>query len=178
AGIEHTSSADVMHAGWRMQPNAILPVAEQAPELRYPSTDGCTQCGQCIVGCRSPDNSPLERTAKRSTNVSYAPLAVRTGRCEIRTGCFATRVLTEETRDGLRARGVRYRDLDGRVFEQDARVVVLAGGAIETPRLWLSSELPATGPVGRYMTTHWFEYVSAEFEAGVDMFMGQTAMAR
>jgi len=161
-----------------MQPNAILPVAEQASELRYPSTDGCTQCGQCIVGCRSPDNAPLERTAKRSTNVSYAPLAVRTGRCEIRTGCFATRILTEETRDGLRARGVRYRQLDGRVLEQDARVVVLAGGAIETPRLWLASELPNTSAVGRYLTTHWFEYVSAEFPHEVDMYMGQTAMAR
>ena len=178
AGIDHVSDPDVTRAGWRMQPNAILPVAEASPDLRYPSTDGCTQCGGCIVGCRSPDNAPLERSAKRSTNVSYAPLAVRTGRCEIRTGCFATQILTEQTRDGLRARGVRYRDLDGRVFELNARVVVLAGGAIETPRLWLSSELPTVGPVGQYLTTHWFEYLSAEFPHEVDMHMGQTAMAR
>ena len=177
-GIDHVSAPDVTRAGWRMQPNAILPVAEEARELRYPATDGCTQCGQCIVGCRFPENAPLERTAKRSTNVSYAPLAVRTGRCEIRTGCFATQILTEQTKDGLRARGIRYRDLDGRVFEQDARVVVLAGGAIETPRLWLASELPDNGSVGRYLTTHWFEYVSAEFGDDVEMYMGQTAMAR
>jgi choline dehydrogenase-like flavoprotein len=179
AGIEHSPDPDVTRPAWRMQPNAILPVAEDADPLRYPTTDGCTQTGSCIVGCRFPDNAPLERTAKRSTNVSYAPLAVRTGRCEIRTGCFATAVLTETRRDGsIQARGVRYRDIEGRVFEQDARVVVLAGGAIETPRVWLASGLPDTGSVGRYLTTHWFEYLSAEFPHEVDMHMGQTSMVR
>ena len=78
----------------------------------------------------------------------------------------------------MQARGVRYRDIEGRVFEQDARVVVLAGGAIESPRLWLASGLPDTGSVGRYMTTHWFEYLSAEFPHEVDMHMGQTSMVR
>ena len=177
-GLEHTPNPNVVRAGWRMQPNAILPIGESAEELRYPATDGCTQCGACITGCRRPDGAPLERSAKRSTNVSYAPLAVRTGRCEIRTGCFATRVLTEQRRDGVFARGVRYRDVEGRVLEQDARVVVLAGGAVETPRLWLASELPDTGAVGRYLTTHWFEYMSAEFPHDVDMHLGQTSMVR
>jgi choline dehydrogenase-like flavoprotein len=177
-GLEHAPGPDVVRAGWRMQPNAILPVAEDAAELRYPTVDGCTQCGGCIAGCRLPEGAPLERIAKRSTNVSYAPLAVRTGRCEIRTGCFATRVLVERGREGLVARGVRYRDLDGRVLEQDARVVVLAGGAVETPRLWLASGLPDTGHVGRHLTTHWFEYVSAEFPHEVDMHLGQTSMVR
>jgi choline dehydrogenase-like flavoprotein len=177
-GLEHSADPNVVRAGWRMQPNAILPVAEDAGDLRYPTVDGCTQCGGCITGCQRPDAAPMERTAKRSTNVSYAPLAVRTGRCEIRTGCFATRVLVEQRREGPVARGVRYRDLEGRVLEQDARVVVLAGGAIETPRLWLASELPDTGAVGRNLTTHWFEYLSAEFPHEVDMHLGQTSMVR
>lgn len=177
-GLEHIAGPDVVRPGWRMQPNAILPVGEEADPLRYPGTDGCTQCGECIVGCRHPDGAPLERTAKRGTNVTYAPMAIRTGRCEIRTGCFATRVLTEQRREGLVARGVRYRDAEGHVFEQDARAVVLAGGAVETPRLWLASELPDTGSVGRNLTTHWFEYLSAEFAGEVDMFMGQTSMVR
>jgi choline dehydrogenase-like flavoprotein len=182
-GCEGTSlpfvaGPDVRGAGWRMQPNAILPVASVADPLRYPSVDGCTQCGECLTGCRHPDGAPLERAAKRSTNVSYAPLATATGRCEIRTGCFSTAVLTEQTRDGVRARGVRYRDSRGRVLEQDCRVVVLAGGAIESPRLWFASGLPAVPAAGRYLTTHWFEYVSAEFDRPVEPSAGQTSMVR
>lgn len=178
SGLPFVAGPDVKSAGWRMQPNAILPVAEASEPLRYPGADGCTQCGECTAGCRHPEGAPLERTAKRGTNVSYAPLATATGRCEIRTGCFAIAVLTEQTRDGLRARGVRYRDARGHVLEQDCRVVVLAGGAIESPRLWLASGLPAVPAAGRYLTTHWFEYVAAEFDAPVDPSSGQTSMVR
>jgi choline dehydrogenase-like flavoprotein len=177
-GLDHVPSPDVTRPGWRIQPNAILPVAEEAQPLRYPGTDGCTQCGECIVGCRHPVDAPIERTAKRGTNATYAPLAVRTGNCEIRTGCFATAVLTEERRGVISARGVRYRTAEGRVLEQDARVVVLAGGAVESPRLWLASGLPTTHAVGRYLTTHWFEYVSGVFDGEIDMHLGQTSMAR
>ncbi|MCA1833992.1 MAG: GMC oxidoreductase [Actinomycetota bacterium] len=178
SSLPFVAGPDVVGAGWRMQPNAILPVARVAEPLQYPATDGCTQCGECRVGCRHPAGAPLERTAKRSTNASYAPLATATGRCEIRTGCFSTSVITEQTRDGLRARGVRYRDGRGHVLEQDCRVVVLAGGAIESPRLWFASGLPAVPAAGRYLTTHWFEYVSGEFDRPVDISAGQTSMVR
>lgn len=183
-GLPHTAGPDVTGVGWRMQPNAILPVAARGASLAYPDADGCTQCGECIVGCRHPAGAPLERTAKRGTNVTYAPMAVATGRCEIRTGCFATRILVErrsgaEGRHGEpTVRGVRYRTADGREFEQDARVVVLAAGAIESPRLWLASELPDTGAVGRYLTTHWFDYVTGELDREVEMYRGQTSMVR
>jgi Choline dehydrogenase and related flavoproteins len=43
-------------------------------------------------------------------------------------------------------------------------VVVLAAGAIETPRLWLNSGLPDDGQVGRGLTTHWFDWVVGFFE--------------
>jgi len=177
-GMPQLLGPDVRTSGWRMQPNAILPVTRDADPLAYPAADGCTQCGECVVGCRHPSGAPAERTAKRGTNVSYAPLAVATGRCDIRTGSFATAILTERTRDGMRARGVRYRDERGRVLEQDARVVVLAGGAVESPRLWLASGLPDVPAAGGYLTTHWFDYVSAEFDHEVDMFDGQTSMVR
>jgi choline dehydrogenase-like flavoprotein len=176
--LPFVAGPDVRQAGWRMQPNAILPVARHADPIRYPASDGCTQCGECMIGCRHPDGAPLERTAKRGTNATYAPAAVASGRCEIRAGCFATAVLTEQTRDGLRARGVRYRDPRGHVLEQDARVVVLAGGAVESPRLWYASDLPAVPAAGRFLTTHWFDYVSAEFDRPVGPSAGQTSMVR
>jgi choline dehydrogenase-like flavoprotein len=161
-----------------VQPNAILPVAEPASPLRYPASDGCVQSGECIVGCRNIEGAPLERIAKRGTNASYAPLALRTGNCEFRTGVFATRVIADEQNGTRVARAVRYRDASGSVFEIDARAIVLCAGAIETPRLWLASGLPNNGHVGRHMTTHWFDYITGVFGHEVDMFEGQTSMAR
>ncbi len=177
-GLPHQVGPDVTLAGWRMQPNAILPIARDADPLAYPVADGCTQCGECIVGCRHPAGAPLERTAKRGTNATYAPMAVATGRCEIRTGCFATALLTEDSRDGVRVRGVRYRTTRGQVLEQDCRVVVLAAGPVESPRLWLASGLPHHPAVGGYLTTHWFDYVTGEFDDVVDISQGQTSVVR
>ncbi|HEX9713083.1 MAG TPA: GMC family oxidoreductase [Actinomycetota bacterium] len=178
AGIEHIAGPDISRSGWRMQPNAILPIAERAEHLRYPAIDGCTQCGECIVGCRNPEGAPLERSAKRGTNVTYAPMALRTKRCEFRTGCFVTRIVTEEYLGGSRARAVRYRTADGAEHEQEARAIVLCAGAIESPRLWLASGLPDRGAVGRYFTNHWFDYVSGVLPEDVNMFEGQTSMVR
>jgi len=177
-GIGHVSGPDVRTSGWRMQPNAILPIAEKKDPLVYPTADGCTQCGECIVGCRNVEGAPFERTAKRSTAVSYAPLALKTKRCEFRTGVFATQIVTENHQGVLRARAVRYRDADGSVKEQDARVIVLAAGSIETPRLWMASGLPDNGHVGRHFTCHWFDYISGVFPSEVNMFEGQTSMVR
>lgn len=178
AGIEHIAGPDISGSGWRMQPNAILPIAERQASTRYPAIDGCTQCGECIVGCRNPEGAPLERTAKRGTNVTYAPMALRTNRCEFWTGCFATSILTEEYLGRRRARAVRYRSHDGVEREQEARVIILCAGAIESPRLWLASGLPDGNVVGRYFTNHWFDYVSGVLAEDVDMFEGQTSMVR
>jgi choline dehydrogenase-like flavoprotein len=178
-GLENLAGPDVTGAGWRIQPNAILPIAPYSDgPLSYPMTKGCTQCGECIVGCRHPAGGPTERMAKRGTNVTYAPMAVHTGRCEIRTDCFVTAILTEDRRGVIQPRAVRYRSADGRVLEQDANIVVLAGGAVESPRLWLASGLPRGRAAGRYLTTHWLDYVAGEFDFEVDMFLGQTSMAR
>lgn len=182
AGLRSLAGPDIRTSGWRVQPNAILPVASlpqgRTPSMRYPAIDGCTQCGSCLQGCRNPEGAPLERTAKRGTNVSYAPAALRTGRCEFRTDVFATRILTETRKGVVRARGVRYRDGSGRVQEQDAEMVVLAAGAIESPRLWLASSLTDDAIAGRYLTTHWFDYVSGVMPYDVDPAGGQTSMVR
>lgn len=177
-GIGHATGPDVREGGWRMQPNAVLRSVKPVASMRYPAVDGCTQCGECHVGCRNPEGAPLERLAKRGTNVTYAPAALRTGRCEFRTGVFATQIVTDVHEGTARARAVRYRDAEGRRYEQPARVVVLAGGAVETPRLWLASGLPDAGVAGRYLTTHCRDYVSGVFARDVDMFEGQTSMAR
>jgi choline dehydrogenase-like flavoprotein len=182
-GLAHGVAKDVSTAMWRRCHNAILPVAEMTPgqPLRYPDTDGCTMCGHCLVGCRNPVGAPLERKAKRATNVTYVPAATATGNCEVVPNAFATALLHERADEGsARVRGVRWRDTStGQISEVEAGVVVLAGGAIESPRLYLNSSLP-NGPdvAGRYFTTHAQDLVTAFFDREIHPDVGQVTMAR
>jgi choline dehydrogenase-like flavoprotein len=184
-GLVPSESKDVWEAVWRRCHNAILPIAQMTPgvPLRYPEVDGCTMCGHCLTGCPNPVGAPFERKAKRATNVSYVPASVATGNCEIVPDAFATHVLFETPTGAVgraRVRGVRWRDTrTGDVAEVEARVVVLAGGAIESPRLWLNSGLPnSNGVVGRYLTTHAQDLVTGFFDREVHPDVGQVTMAR
>jgi choline dehydrogenase-like flavoprotein len=178
--LGHLEGPDVDRVGWRLQPNAILPLAEHVPgtEDRYPAIDGCTGCGGCIVGCRNPEGAPIERTAKRSAAVALAPAAWASGRLDLRTGAVATRLLHEATDDGARrVRGVVYRTEDGALVEQDADTVVLCLGAIETPRLVLASGLGVPG-AGRGLTCHLMDLVSGALPDPIDPSLGSVSMAR
>jgi choline dehydrogenase-like flavoprotein len=184
-GLVRSETKDVREPMWRPCHNAILPIAKMEPgtPLRYPQVDGCTMCGHCLQGCPNPVGAPLERKAKRATNVSYVPAAIATGNCEIVPNAFATAVLFEPgaASDGrARARGVRWRDtFTGDEHESEAPVVVLAGGSIENPRLWLNSGLPsAGGAVGRFLTTHAQDLLTGFFDHEVHPDVGQVTMAR
>ncbi len=91
----------------------------------------CIMRGFCLLGCKVG--------AKSSILVSHIPGAVKHG-AEIRTRCMAYEIPLD--RYGYAA-GVRYfHTVDGgRVVEREqrARVVIVAGYAIETPRLLLNS---------------------------------------
>jgi choline dehydrogenase-like flavoprotein len=114
----------------------------------------CNSCGFCSgFGC------PIH--ARGGAAVSFLHDALRHG-AELRTRCFVDRV--EVTRDGRRARGVAYRDADGRRRRVRADHVVLAPSAIETARLLLLSRSAAhphglgnrSGLVGRNLMFHYF----------------------
>src|SRR5581483_11816248 len=85
----------------------------------------CIYRGFCIQGCKVG--------AKQSTLVSHVPDAIANG-AEVRPNSMVSRVLMGK--DG-RATGVAYFDADGKEHVQRARAVVVAGYAIETPRLLL-----------------------------------------
>jgi choline dehydrogenase-like flavoprotein len=103
---------------------------------------GCDGQGVCIFGC------PTE--AKRSTNVSYVPLALRAG-AELYTGFRVTRILVEAGR----AVGVCARSTDGRAITVRARAVVIACGTLLTPALLLRNQLGgASGQLGRNLSIH------------------------
>ncbi len=108
----------------------------------------CEGFGVCAYGCPSG--------AKQSVNVSYIPDAVRAG-ADLYTRCRAERIVV---RNG-RAVGVRGRFLDPRTgkktyrIEVGAPVVVLAGGAIQTPSLLMHNRLClSSGRLGKNLSIH------------------------
>ena len=173
-GLNEVRGADVHEAGWRPQPNAVLP-----PGYAGPGT-GCTQCGHCYEGCMHPHNVPVAQRAKRGTNVSYIPIAAKHRNYKLVSNAFATRILTGTQGDHTVATGVHWRDVvSGEEDEATAKIVVLAGGCVESPRLWLNSQLPNTNDaVGRYLTIHWFDFVTGIFDHPIHPYVGQNSQSR
>jgi choline dehydrogenase-like flavoprotein len=119
----------------------VLGYAHRALRRNAPDCDGQ---GVCCFGC------PTD--AKRSTNVSYVPMALRAG-AELFTGVKVTRILTE----GGRATGVRARVAGEapRTLTVRARAVVVACGTLATPVLLARSGLCAgSGQLGRNLSIH------------------------
>jgi choline dehydrogenase-like flavoprotein len=116
-------------------------------------------------------------TMKSTTLTSFVPEALATGRFELRPDCCVSEVVVGP--DG-RATGVLYTDADGREFEQDASVVILCMGAIETARLLLlssSNRFPdglanSSGLVGRNATFHEFLFSVGLFDKETEPLYG------
>jgi choline dehydrogenase-like flavoprotein len=112
----------------------------------------CDGQGVCCFGC------PTD--AKRSTNVSYIPIALRAG-AELFAGAKVTRILVESGR----ARGVVARTHDGRVLTIRSKAVVVACGAILTPLLLEQQGFgTASGQLGKNLSIHPAAGALAEFD--------------
>lgn len=190
AGWELLDSPDVDTPGYRPQPNAILRPNMSAPaeNLQNIQTVGCTLRGHCVNGCHI--GPTVAGVAKRSTLVSSIPDALGTGNVEVRPNAFVTRILTEGSNEqGIHASGVIYRNTwSGQTTELRAKVIVMAAGGIESPRLWLNSDLPQNEWVGKGLTNHWFDCLAGIFEENILMdilgvseiqpYVGQNSAAR
>ncbi|MDR2038553.1 MAG: GMC family oxidoreductase [Bacteroidales bacterium] len=75
--------------------------------------------------------------AKNGTQNTVIPVAMKTGNCEVKTGCMVANIIIDEKG---RARGVEYFDSKGNGKTQTADMVVVAGAATETARLLLNSK--------------------------------------
>lgn len=192
AGWQYIDSSDLTEPGYRPQPNAILQIN---PLLNNPDFDiqnnqsvGCTLRGHCINGCNIGPS--VGAVAKRSVLVSYVPLALNTGNVAVRPNTFVTRINTkEDPAEGLYAASISFRNTwSGETGELRAKVIVMAGGAIETPRLWLNSGLPENEWVGKGLTNHVIDCVSGIFDekdlmnilgmSDVKPYVGQNSAAR
>jgi choline dehydrogenase-like flavoprotein len=168
ANLEETKERDIRQPAYRQQPNAILlgryPFEIPGYDKEKDGAYGCILRGSCVNGCHI--GPIVEAVAKRSTLVSFIPPALRTGNLEVIPNAFVIRVLTEmDQNKELRTVGVIYRNTwTGEEVEIRADVVVMSCGGIETPRLWLNSNLPENPWVGKGLVNHWFDSVIGIYE--------------
>jgi hypothetical protein len=131
---------------------AHQPLKRNAPE--------CDGQGVCCFGC------PTD--AKRSTNVSYVPLALKAG-ATLFTGLRAERVMV----DGGRAVGVvasaRLRGGGKRTLTVRARATVVSCGSLLTPLVLEASGIgTSSGELGRNLSIHPALAVMALFDEKLD----------
>lgn len=124
----------------------------------YAGRGACIHCSECI-GFTCPTD------AKNGSHNTSIPRALATGLCTLVTGAQATRL---ETDAQGRVTGVEY--VAGRERRRvTARVVVVAGGAIETARLLLLSDVGNEhDQVGRHLQGHTYPVVLGVLPPDVD----------
>ena len=132
---------------------------------RFGHRPHCIYRGFCLQGCKV--------NAKASPLITHIPDALAHG-AEIRPHAMVSRVVVDER---VRASGVTY-FTNGVEHFQRARMVVVAGYSIETPRLLLLSATARFpdglcndyGQVGRYLMVQGAPQVAGRFDAEVRMY--------
>jgi choline dehydrogenase-like flavoprotein len=192
-GLPVNTTKDITQNSFRPQENAILQPQGTAgkttdsSQLLYPQAQGCTFCGYCFEGCVEPRHAPRNLKAKRSTDNSYAPMALTAdawapgGKAvTLLPDSYVDEILYEQQGSSTVATGVRWHDTNtGEAHTETAQVVVMAGGCTEDPRLWLNSGLPdPNGWVGRGYTDHYFDWVIGVFDEYTGSSKGVGSSAR
>ena len=109
--------------GLNWTPNALAVLSQP-----YDGRPGCNYCANCNRGCPRQD--------KGSVDVTFLRQVRNNGNCTIRTDC---RVTWLEAGSGDRVTAVHYIDSSGDLHRLNAPMVIVACGAVETPRLLLAS---------------------------------------
>jgi choline dehydrogenase-like flavoprotein len=127
----------------------------------YDERPACNNCGFCSdFGCAIHAKGGPGPALRR---------ALRTGRAELRPDAFVSRILIR----GGRATGVEWIDSDGATHQESADEIVVAAGAMETPRLLLLSGM--TNPnIGRNVMFHMQTYAFSEVPFRVHGHIGRS----
>ncbi len=121
-------TSQIMQNGCRKLGLSLTPNPVATLSLPYDGRPNCNYCGNCARGCPRRD--------KGSVDVTFIHKALATGFCSIKTGCRVTHI---EAGENDRVTGVHYLDERGSHFVP-CRTLIVACGAVETPRLLLNSE--------------------------------------
>jgi choline dehydrogenase-like flavoprotein len=165
SGLVLARGAEKLGVAWASTPLATV----SAPHGKSPP---CVYRGFCNFGCST--------NAKQSALVAWIPRAIRAG-AEVRDMAMVGRI---ELGANARVAGLRYHRQGGWHFQR-AKHVVVAGYAIETPRLLLNSacaQFPqglanSSGLVGTHLTTHAGPGVWASFDEEIRWYKGPPNMA-
>jgi len=119
---------------------------EHGPNPR--NTIDCKECGFSHLGCHY--------NSKQSTLTSYIPRAVQSGKCDVYCDCNITKIIHK----GNSTSGVEgeFRDKAGQSkfkFKLKSKITILAGGAVNSSALLLSSKIPNKNKqLGKNLTIH------------------------
>lgn len=134
-----------------------------ANSVPYDDRPACNYCGQCSRGCPLGD--------KGSADVTYLRHAQESGRLTLIANAPVTRI---ELGPNGQVAAVHYVHA-GQAMRQETPILILAGGAVQTPRLLLASAQPdapegvanGSGQVGRnFMET--LSWASTGFVPGLE----------
>jgi choline dehydrogenase-like flavoprotein len=148
-------SVHTMEAGFKALGTELEPV-------RSYTDVNCMSCGSCLQGCAT--------NAGKSTMNTYIADALARGLLELRANAAVERVLTEDSADGLQATGVEFVDGAGERRTVQARAVVVAAGALNTPQLLIRSGLTSAS-IGRHLGLHPVRLVYGLFDEPQDAHM-------
>jgi choline dehydrogenase-like flavoprotein len=134
------TGAAALGLSWQANSRAAL-------SLPYDDRADCNYCGACNRGCPRGD--------KGSADVTFVASALRTGRCSVRPDAPVVRI---ERGNDDRIAAVLVGRPDGSLERIPTPLLILAAGAVESPRLLLASDQLGneSGEVGRnFMESIW-----------------------
>jgi choline dehydrogenase-like flavoprotein len=114
--------------GWSWQANSVA-----IPSIPHLGRPNCNYCGQCGRGCFRQD--------KGSADNAFVKPAIATGYCSVITEAKVIRIHTDENAaEKNRISSVDYIDKQGKKQSVKTKILILAAGAIQSPRLLLLSK--------------------------------------
>ncbi len=139
------------------------------PTKDWNGRPACISAGTCNFGCKIG--------AKSSIDVTYIPKAMKTGKVLILTESMAREITIGPNG---KVNSVIYLNSEGHERQIYARAVVVAGNAVETPRLLLLSKSPrfpnglanSSGLVGKFFTEHLAVVAYGVFSERLDAWRG------
>ena len=164
---ELSASAQVLVRGCTRLGIPVAPAPIATLSAPHEDRPPCVYRGFCNYGCTT--------NAKSSILVTYIPRAVRAG-AEVRADAMVARI--EHDGRGHVVGVLHFRKGSGELFRQRAKNVVVAGYAVETPRLLLNSSSSlfpdglanSSGKVGRCFMVHSGHQVFAKFPRRINQY--------